>query len=270
MRTFKKTSEPKNIYNNPDIDSYQEKSSAAVMITRNQAKKEKTKRSPLIVPTPEIVDKETFKEFQRDDPSLQRFWKLAGQKSMATRGGAVRYMEEAGLLFRLFERHESGNTAKQLLVPQKLTGKVLSVAHDGLLSGHCGIKRTLERVVSNFYWKDVSNDVRRYCRSCDVCQKTVPKGRQGKAPLQRMPVIREPFLRVAVDLVGPIVPCSEGGHRFIIIVVDYATRYPEAESLRNIDTITVAEALVNIFCRARFPEEILTDQGTQFMSDTLK
>ena len=70
MRTFKKTSEHKNIYNKPDIDSYQEKFSAAV-ITRNQAKKEKTKRSPLIVPTPEIVDKETFKEFQRDDPSLQ-------------------------------------------------------------------------------------------------------------------------------------------------------------------------------------------------------
>jgi len=143
------------------------------------------------------------------------------------------------------------------------------VAHDGLLSGHCGIKRTLERVMSNFYWKEVTDDVRRYCRSCDICQKTAKKGLQRKAPLEKMPVLQEPFKRVAVDLVGPIVPCSEGGHKFIVTVVDYATRYPEAESLKKIDTISVAEALISIFCRVGFPEELLTDQGTQFMSDVM-
>ena len=159
---------------------------------------------------------------------------------------------------------------KQLMVPEKLISKVLSVAHDGLLSGHCGIKRTRERVMSNFYWKDVASDVKRYCRSCEVCQKTAPKGRQGKAPLQRMPIMKEPFQRVAVDLVGPIVPCSERGHRYIITVVDYASRYPEAEAMKNIDAITVSEALVNIFSRVGFPKEILTDQGTQFMSQIMK
>ena len=85
-----------------------------------------------------------------------------------------------------------------------------------------------------------------------------------------MPVMREPFKRVAVDLVGPIVPCSETGHKYILTVVDYATRYPEAEPLRNIDTISVAEALVGIFCRVGFPEEMLTDQGTQFMSEVMR
>ena len=70
------------------------------------------------------------------------------------------------------------------------------------LSGHCGIKRTLERCYQIFHWKDVSEDVRRYCKSCDICQKTLPKGRTRKAPLQKMPVIKEPFKGVAIDLGG--------------------------------------------------------------------
>ncbi len=74
---------------------------------------------------------------------------------------------------------------------------------------------------------------------------------------------------VAVDLVGPIVPSSEAGYRYILTVMDYATRYPEAEVLKKIDAVTVAEALIRIFCRIGFPHEMLTDRGTQFMSDIL-
>jgi hypothetical protein len=74
-----------------------------------------------------------------------------------------------------------------------------------------------------------------------------------------MPVIKEPFKRVAVDLTGPIVPCSERGHRFILTVTDYATRYPEAVALKRIDAVTVAEALVEIFTRLDCPEEIQSE-----------
>ena len=43
-------------------------------------------------------------------------------------------------------------------------------------------------------------------RSCDAYQKTIPKGRVRKVPLGDMPVIEEPFHRVAIDLIGPIIP----------------------------------------------------------------
>ena len=52
--------------------------------------------------------------------------------------------------------------------------------------------------------------------------------------------------------------------------VDYATRYPEAVALKRIDMETVAEALVDIYSRLGVPEEILSDQGTQFISDFMK
>ena len=116
----------------------------------------------------------------------------------------------------------------------------------------------------------MSSDVTRFCHSCDVCQRTISKGRVPKVPLGKMPVIDTPFKRVAIDLVGEIFPASSRGHRYILTVVDFATRYPEAVALKNISTTAVAEALVSIFARVGIPEEILSDQGTQFTSDLMK
>jgi len=85
-----------------------------------------------------------------------------------------------------------------------------------------------------------------------------------------MPLIDMPFKRVAIDLIGPIGPPCEAGHRYILTLVDYGTRYPEAVPLKNIDTETVAETLVDMFSRLGIPEEILSDLGTQFVSDRMK
>jgi len=59
---------------------------------------------------------------------------------------------------------------------------------------------------------------------------------------------------VAVDLVGPIAPMTERGNRYILTMVDYATRYPEATVLKSIEAETVAEALVTMFSRVGIPE----------------
>lgn len=66
-------------------------------------------------------------------------------------------------------------------------------------------------------------------------------------PLGKMPVIDIPFLRVAVDLKGPIKPVTARKNRYILTIVDYTTRYPEAIALPNIETSTVAEAIAEVF-----------------------
>ena len=101
-------------------------------------------------------------------------------------------------------------------------------------------------------------------------KKTVSKGSVPKVLLEKMPLIDKPFKRVTIDLVGPISPPSEDGHRYILTLVDFSTRHPEAVPLKNIHTETVAEALVDIFSRLGVPEEILSDLGTQFISDCMK
>ncbi len=84
-----------------------------------------------------------------------------------------------------------------------------------------------------------------------------------------MPLIDTPFKRVAVDLVGPIFPATDRKNRYILTLVDYATRYPEAIPLPSIEAERVAEALVDMFSRLGIPEEILTDRGSQFTSEVM-
>ncbi len=90
-----------------------------------------------------------------------------------------------------------------------------------------------------------------------------------KAPLRPLPLMQVPFERIGMDLIGPL-ERSARGHRFALVLVDYATRYPEAVALRNISAKSVAEALFSMISRVGIPKEILTDQGTAFMSRTIR
>ena len=84
-----------------------------------------------------------------------------------------------------------------------------------------------------------------------------------------LPVVNVPFSRVAMDLVGSL-PRSRLGNRYVLVLCDYATRYPEAVPLRNIDAETIAEELIQIFARVGLPQEILIDQGANFQSQLLQ
>ena len=71
-----------------------------------------------------------------------------------------------------------------------------------------------------------------------------------------------------MDLVGPL-PRNRSGNKYILVICDYATRYPEAIPLRSIDAEHIAEELVKVFSRVGVPKEILTDQGSNFTSQLL-
>ncbi|XP_070200974.1 uncharacterized protein [Littorina saxatilis] len=152
----------------------------------------------------------------------------------------------------------------KVVVPREFREGVMATAHDSILGGHLGTKKITNRVWRHFYWPGICTDVRRFCASCDKCQKVVAKGRVRKVPLEKMPLIDEPFRRVTVDIIGSILPASEDGNRYILTMVDYATRYPEAIPLKSIEATRVAEALVTMWSRLGIPSEVLTDRGTQF------
>ena len=67
-------------------------------------------------------------------------------------------------------------------------------------------------------------------------------------------------------MVGPLEPRTDIKNKYILTLVDYATRYPEAVALPSIETETVAETLVSMFSSARVPKDVLTDMGSQFTS----
>ena len=96
------------------------------------------------------------------------------------------------------------------------------------------------------------------------------KGTILKVPLQCIPLVDVNFKCVPVDLVGSIEPPSEAGHRYILTLVDYTTRYPEAILLKRINIETVVEAIVDIYSCLGTPDEVLSDQGTQLISNCVK
>ena len=115
----------------------------------------------------------------------------------------------------------------------------------------------------SFFWPGVCGDVARFCKSCDICQRTIQKGRVTKVPLGKMPLIDTPFKRVAVDIVGPIEPRSDKKSQYILTMIDYATRYPEAVALPSIETERVAEALIAMFSRVGIPSEMLMEHESR-------
>ena len=77
--------------------------------------------------------------------------------------------------------------------------------------------------------------------------------------------MEEPFKRIALHIVEPLNK-SKRGHKYILVICDYATKYPEAMPLKTIDSETVANALIETFSRVGLPGEILSYQGSNFMS----
>ena len=216
------------------------------------------------------MDREKLKQMQREDESLSKYWH---RDDVLVKGQAeISFEENCGVLHRLSKHPyvNGGKPLKQVMVPEKLRRPIMEVAHGSIMGGHMGIKKTTDKIQSAFYWPGIQGDVTRFCKSCDVCQKTVSKRSVPKVPLEKMPLIDKPLKGVEIDLVGPISPPSEDGHRYILTLLDFLTRYPEAVPLKNIDTETVAEALVDIFSRLGVPEEILSDLGTQFVSDCMR
>jgi hypothetical protein len=64
-----------------------------------------------------------------------------------------------------------------------------------------------------------------------------------------------PFERIAIDVAGPL-PLSEHGNRYLLMAMDYFTKWPEAYAIPNLVT--------NFFCRFGIPRELHSDQGRNF------
>ena len=94
------------------------------------------------------------------------------------------------------------------------------------------------------------------------------QGWVGKVPLEQVPLIDVTFKQVTVDIIGKIFPTTETGYRYLLTMVDYATRYLEAITLKTVSAEVVAKGLVGMFSRLGIPE-ILSDQVFQFISEVM-
>ncbi|KAL1254106.1 hypothetical protein QQF64_016335 [Cirrhinus molitorella] len=203
-------------------------------------------------------------QLQQEDASLKPYLERAKQEDSITAvgDGKETYCIQQGILYRQL------GPVTQLVVPQCVREVVLTLGHSIPWAGHLGKRKTIARIRKYFYWPGLNAEVAQYCRSCPECQKVSIQS-PCRVPLQPLPIIGTPFERLGMDVIGPV-ERSRSGNRFMLVVTDYATRYPEVFSLKSIKAKYVATCLMQLFSRVGFPSEILTDQGTNFMSTLLK
>ena len=183
----------------------QEKCVAGPVVTRAQAKKSDKVHPLKVKEAMSSVDKLTIENLQKKDSTLKKCFDRIG-KPIIRENYVGEFYKKNGLLYRKHQETKTGRSCNQLVVPKELRRQVMSVNHESAFSGHLGAKKTEVRILPNFFWPGLCQDVIRFCRSCDVCQRTVKRGSVKKVPLGSMPLINTPFKRVAVDIVGPIAP----------------------------------------------------------------
>src|SRR5687767_10116256 len=133
--------------------------------------------------------------------------------------------------------------------------------HTHPTGGHFGIETTYEKIKSLFYWKGMLGDITQYVKCCDKCQR---RGKSGGKGLLYPISVENTFDRIGIDFVGPL-PKTGKGNKYIIVAIDYLTKWTEAKALKEATAEKTVEFIYKeIICRYGCPKVILTDRGTHF------
>nr|XP_017239371.1 PREDICTED: uncharacterized protein LOC108212150 [Daucus carota subsp. sativus] len=137
--------------------------------------------------------------------------------------------------------------------------------HEGICGSHSSGEALAHKVLrQGYYWPNLKKDCHDYVRRCPKCQifSTLPQ-QPAVPPLFILSPI--PFDTWGMDIMGPF-PTARGGLRFLIVAVDYMTKWAEAKAVPHI-TAPVCRKFFHEYVVTRFgiPRVLITDNGRQFV-----
>ncbi|GKA62917.1 reverse transcriptase domain-containing protein [Tanacetum coccineum] len=147
---------------------------------------------------------------------------------------------------------------------------VIREIHEGLCSLHARPRFVVAKAMcSGYYWPTMHRDARETIRKCKDCQIHRPVPREPQQPLT--PITAPwPFYKWGIDIAGPF-PEGPGKVKFLIVAMDYFTKWIEAKAVSTISGTQVNKFVWNdIVCRFGLPGEIISDNGKQFSGDPFK
>jgi len=174
---------------------------------------------------------------------------------------ALNYKWDSGMLF--FKRDADEDWLWVPIVNQRPT--FVARAH---LLGHFGQSSTLSRLQQAFkvWWPAIQEDVARCIATCAACITRLPT-----APIHH-PAIALPipgiFHRVSMDLALGL-PRTSRGHVGVLCIMEYLTKFPVLYAITSKTADEIARHFLNYLCMFGPPNEILTDQGGEFVNAVL-
>nr|GEV17828.1 reverse transcriptase domain-containing protein [Tanacetum cinerariifolium] len=142
---------------------------------------------------------------------------------------------------------------------------ILKACHNGPTGGHHGPNYTAKKVFdSRFYWPTIYRDFHDLVKFCDACQRQGKISQRDEMPQNSIQVC-EIFNVWGIDFIGSF-SCLRG-NKYILVAVDYLSKWVEAKALPTNDSRVVCKFLKSLFSRFGTPRAIISDHDTHFCND---
>jgi hypothetical protein len=168
---------------------------------------------------------------------------------------------------KLYKRGFS--TPLLLCVGELEAQRILQEIHDGSCGNHIGGRSLAGKVIrAGYFWPTILQDASSYVRSCDSCQRHANLHHAPGEPL-KIVLPPWPFYMWGVDILGPF-PAAQHQVKFLLVAVDYFTKWIEAEPVATISAEKVKKFYwQKLICRFGIPRYIVSDNRTQFKSEAV-
>nr|GEY47126.1 reverse transcriptase domain-containing protein [Tanacetum cinerariifolium] len=161
-------------------------------------------------------------------------------------------MLQSAPLFADFANYHVGNFIVKAL-------DILVACHNGPTGGHHGANLTAKKIFnSGFFWPTIYKDAHEFVKNCDSCQRQGKISQRDEMP-QNSIQICEIFDVWGIDFMGPFL--SLRGNKYILMVVDYLSKWVEAKALPTNDARVVCKFLKSLYARFGAPRAITSDRG---------
>ena len=141
---------------------------------------------------------------------------------------------------------------------------VLREVHEGICGNHIEARFLVEKTLrQGYYWPTILKDATELVKKCKICQEHAQIPHLPSEPLTSI-TSPWPFQQWRLDILGPL-PIGKGQCKFIVIGVDYFTKWAEVEPLATITEQKVSNFIWrSIICRFGIPRALVSDNGKQF------
>ena len=209
----------------------------------------------------------TWESWEKTWPEIQRMQEEDEELKELRKQYPDKFMKKQGLIYNLEKEKDA---SPRLFIPKELRIRIIRYLHDD--SGHVKIARTTQNVANQFYWPGMNEQIRNYIKSCEICQIHSYKKYKKNCTITPSYDQGDDFFElVGVDAVGPL-PLTVNGNKYILVMVDYFTKWAEAKAVRNLTATYTIEFYEEVFHRLchRFPKRVLSDNRSNFVADETK